>query len=98
MLDLGVSVNLLLFSVYEQLSLGELKTTSVILQLADRSIKISKEIVEDVLVQIDKFYFLVDFIVLDTEPVAQTHTQIPITNSYHFGSSFSCNFKCFDKL
>ncbi|XP_040998118.1 uncharacterized protein LOC121244143 [Juglans microcarpa x Juglans regia] len=42
LLDLGTGVNLLPFSVYEQLGLGELKTTSIILQLADRSIKIPK--------------------------------------------------------
>ncbi|KAI5320941.1 hypothetical protein L3X38_040649 [Prunus dulcis] len=32
--------------------------------------------VEDVLVHIDKFYFLVDFIVLDTEPVVHSDSQI----------------------
>ena len=34
--------------------------------------------VEDVLVQIEKFYFLVDFIVLDTQPVENPKTQIPV--------------------
>ncbi|XP_057976132.1 uncharacterized protein LOC131163555 [Malania oleifera] len=42
LLDLGVGVNLLPYSVYKQLGLRELKTTSIILQLADRSIKIPK--------------------------------------------------------
>ncbi|KAL6579505.1 hypothetical protein OROMI_009721 [Orobanche minor] len=50
LLDLGASVNLLPYSVYTQLGLGELKSTSVILQLADRSIKIPRGIVEDVLI------------------------------------------------
>ncbi|XP_059436756.1 uncharacterized protein LOC132169812 [Corylus avellana] len=36
LLDLGVGVNLLPYSVYQQLGLGELKPTTVILQLADR--------------------------------------------------------------
>ena len=66
MLDLGASVNLLPYSVYEQLGLGELKPISTTLQLADRSMKIAREILKDVLVQVDKFYFPVDFIVLDT--------------------------------
>ena len=35
LLDLGASVNLLPFSVYKQLGLGELKETAVTLQLAD---------------------------------------------------------------
>ena len=57
LLDLGASVNLLPFSVYQQLGLGELKPTSVTLQLADRSVKVPRGVVEDVLVQIDKFTF-----------------------------------------
>ena len=35
LLDLGASVNLLSYLVYEQLGQGELKLTSIILQLAD---------------------------------------------------------------
>jgi hypothetical protein len=62
-------VNLLPYSVYQQLGLGKLKPTTVILQLADRSIKKPKRIVEDVIIKVDKFFFLVDFIVLDIEPV-----------------------------
>uniref|UniRef100_A0A2N9GF34 Integrase catalytic domain-containing protein n=1 Tax=Fagus sylvatica TaxID=28930 RepID=A0A2N9GF34_FAGSY len=37
LLDLGASVNLMPYSVYLQLSLGELKPTMVVLQLADRN-------------------------------------------------------------
>jgi hypothetical protein len=60
-------VNLLPYSMYQQLGLGELKPTIVILQLADQSIKKPKGIAEDVIIRVDKFFFLVDFIVLDTE-------------------------------
>jgi hypothetical protein len=70
LLDLGANVNLLPYSVYLQLVLGELKPTYMMtLQLADRSVKIPWGIVEDVLIKVDKFYFSVDFIVLDMEPV-----------------------------
>uniref|UniRef100_A0A2N9G390 RNA-directed DNA polymerase n=1 Tax=Fagus sylvatica TaxID=28930 RepID=A0A2N9G390_FAGSY len=69
LLDLGASVNLMPYSVYLQLSLGELKPTMVVLQLADRSVKTPKGVVEDVLVQIDKFYYPVDFLILETESV-----------------------------
>jgi hypothetical protein len=65
LLDLGESVNLLPYSVYMQLGLGELKLTSMIMQLVDRSVKVPQGIVEDVLIKVDKFYFPVDFIVLD---------------------------------
>ena len=67
---MGAIVNLLPYSVYKQLGLGELKPTNITLSLADRSIKIPKGIVEDVLVKVDKFYYPVDFVVLDTEPIA----------------------------
>jgi hypothetical protein len=67
LLDLGASVNLLPYSVYVQLGLGELKSTSITLQLADRSVKKPKGIIEDVLIKVDKFYYPVDFIILDIE-------------------------------
>ena len=70
LLDLGASVNLLSYSVYKQLGLGELKPTTITLSLADRSVKIPKGTIENVLVQVGKFYYPVDFVVLDTEPVA----------------------------
>ncbi|RVW77411.1 hypothetical protein CK203_048023 [Vitis vinifera] len=57
LLDLGASVNLLPYSVYKQFGLGELKPTSITLSLADRSVKIPRAIIEDVLVQVDNFYY-----------------------------------------
>ena len=66
LLELGASLRLLPYSVYKQLGLEELNPTTITLSLADRSVKIPKGIVEDVLVKVDKFYYLVDFFVLDT--------------------------------
>jgi hypothetical protein len=43
------------------MGLGELKPTFMTLQLVDRSIKRPREIIEDVLIKVDKFYFPVDF-------------------------------------
>ena len=70
LLDLGASVNLLPSSVYDLFGFRELKPTTVTLQLADRSIKISRGMLEDVLVKVDEFYFPVDFLVLDMESTA----------------------------
>ena len=75
---LGNQCQLLPYSVYKQLGLGELKLTSITLSLADRSIKIPKGTVEDVLIQVDKFYYPYDFVVLDTEPVAMGTNYVPI--------------------
>ena len=60
-------MNLLPSSVYEHFGFGELKPTSVTLQLADRTIKNPHGMLEDVLVKVDEFYFPVDFLVLDME-------------------------------
>ncbi|CAK9151637.1 unnamed protein product [Ilex paraguariensis] len=94
LLDLGASVNLLPYSVYQQLQLEELKPTSITLQLADRSIRTPRGVVEDVLVQIDKFYFPVDFIVLDTHPVANLSSQIPVILGRPFLATSNAVINC----
>ncbi|XP_073067285.1 uncharacterized protein [Primulina eburnea] len=63
----GASINLMPYSCFEKLKIGEVKPTTISLQLADRSIKYPRGIVEDVLVKVDKFIFPVDFVVLDME-------------------------------
>ena len=65
--DLGASFNLMLLSIFKRLGLGEARPTTVTLQLADRSLKHPRGIIEDVLVKVDKFIFPEDFIVLDME-------------------------------
>ncbi|KAH9697740.1 hypothetical protein KPL71_023731 [Citrus sinensis] len=65
--DLGASINLIPFSVFKQLGVGECRPTTVTLQLADRSHAYPEGKIEDVLVKVDKFIFPVDFIVLDFE-------------------------------
>ena len=77
-MDLGASLNLLPYLVYKQLGLGGLKHTTITLSLANRSVKIPKGIVEDVLVKVDKFYYPVDFVVLDIEPVEVGVNYVPI--------------------
>ncbi|XP_011006379.1 PREDICTED: uncharacterized protein LOC105112382 [Populus euphratica] len=83
LLDLGASVNLLPYSVFQSLNLGELKPTSISLLLADRSVKVPRGIIEDVLVQVDKFIYPVDFIVLDTKPVEACNS-FPINLGHSF--------------
>ncbi|CAN6681923.1 unnamed protein product [Malus baccata var. baccata] len=65
--DLGASINLMPYSVYESLNLGELKETKVIIQLADRSNRYPKGLLEDVLVQVNELIFPADFFVLEME-------------------------------
>ena len=80
--------------MYKQLGLGELKPTNITLSLADRSVKIPKGIVEDVLVEVDKFYYLVDFVVLDTEPVVGGTNQVPIILGRPFLATSNAIINC----
>ena len=94
LLNLGASVHLLPFNVYQQLGLGELKPTRVTLQLADRLVKVPRGIVEDVLVQVDKFYFLIDFIVLDTQPHHGPQPLVPVILGRPFLATSNAIINC----
>ncbi|GKA04221.1 putative reverse transcriptase domain-containing protein [Tanacetum coccineum] len=63
--DLGASVSVMPYSTYTTIGLGDLIPTKLIVELADKTVKRPKGIVENVLVGIDKFTFPVDFIILD---------------------------------
>ena len=94
LLDLGASLNLLPYSMYKQLGLGELKPTNITLSLADRSVKIPKGIVEDVLVKVDKFYYPVDFVVLDIEPIENGPNHVPIILGRPFLATSNAIINC----
>ncbi|KAK5825723.1 hypothetical protein PVK06_020584 [Gossypium arboreum] len=65
--DLGASINLMPYKMFKQLALGEPKPTRMSIQLADRSVKYPRGIIEDALVKVDKFIFPIDFVVLDMD-------------------------------
>ncbi|CAA0830726.1 Unknown protein, partial [Striga hermonthica] len=69
MLDLGARINLMPFSIFQRLGLGDLRPTRMCLQLADRSIRYPKGVEEDVLVRVGKLIVPVDFLVLDVGDV-----------------------------
>nr|XP_029146908.1 uncharacterized protein LOC114924910 [Arachis hypogaea] len=65
--DLGASINLMPLSMMKKLVIKEVKPTRMSLQMADRSLKIPNGVVENLLVKVGKFIFLVDFVILDME-------------------------------
>ncbi|CAN6677577.1 unnamed protein product [Malus baccata var. baccata] len=81
--DLGASINLMPYSVYDSLNLGDLKETKVVIQLADRSNRYPKGLLEDVLVQVNELIFPTDFFVLEME-----HDPMPIALPLIFGRPF----------
>ncbi|GKA08788.1 DNA-directed DNA polymerase [Tanacetum coccineum] len=63
--NLGASISLMPYTMYERLGLGEPKPTRMSLELADRSIQYPKGIVDNVLIKVDKFVLPFDFVILD---------------------------------
>nr|GEY55869.1 reverse transcriptase domain-containing protein [Tanacetum cinerariifolium] len=63
--DLGASINLIPLSIWRKISLPELISTQMILELADRSTTRPPGIAEDVFVKVGKFHFPTDFVVVD---------------------------------
>ncbi|XP_062114514.1 uncharacterized protein LOC133825614 [Humulus lupulus] len=72
--DLGASINLMSMSIFKKLGIGEARPTTITFQLADRSMAHVEGKIEDILVQVDRFIFLDDFIILDYE----TDRDVPI--------------------
>ncbi|GJT78018.1 putative reverse transcriptase domain-containing protein, partial [Tanacetum coccineum] len=63
--DLGASVSVMPLLTYLNLGLGELAHTRLTVELAVRTVKYPKGIAKNVLVEIGKFTFPIDFIILD---------------------------------
>ncbi|XP_075077350.1 uncharacterized protein LOC142164078 [Nicotiana tabacum] len=72
--DLGASINLMPLAIYTKLGIGRARPTSMLLQLADRTVKRLTRIIDDVLLQVGKFVFPADFVILD----CQVDKEIPI--------------------
>ncbi|XP_070028654.1 uncharacterized protein [Nicotiana sylvestris] len=71
---LGASINLMPLAIYTKLGIGRARLTSMLLQLADCTVKRPTRILDDVLVQVGKFVFPADFVILD----CQVDEEIPI--------------------
>nr|GEU85796.1 reverse transcriptase domain-containing protein [Tanacetum cinerariifolium] len=63
--DLGASINLMLLSIWKKLRLPTLNNTKMVLELANRTISKLTGVAKNVFVNVRKFYFPADFVVLD---------------------------------
>ncbi|XP_070040657.1 uncharacterized protein [Nicotiana tomentosiformis] len=72
--DLGARINLMPLAIYTKLGIGRARPTSMLLHMVDRTVKIPTSILDDVLVQVGKFVFPTDFVILD----CQVDEEIPI--------------------
>nr|XP_025692640.1 uncharacterized protein LOC112794882 [Arachis hypogaea] len=65
--DLGASINLMPLFMMKKLMIEEVKPIRMSLQLADISLKIPNEVVENLLVKVGKFIFPSDFVILNMD-------------------------------
>ena len=56
--------------------------------------KIPRGIIEDVLVQVDNFYYPVDFVVLDTDPIVKEKNYVPIILGRPFLATSNAIINC----
>jgi len=61
--DLDASINLMPLSLMRKLQISELKSTRIVLQMADKSIKQALGVVENVLVKVEKLFLPADFVI-----------------------------------
>ena len=77
LLDTGASINILPKSVFDRHHVGELQPFHVELCLADGSVRQPHSILENVIIKIEDYYFLVDFLVVDMKTTKEL-SQAPI--------------------
>ncbi|XP_075080136.1 uncharacterized protein LOC142165495 [Nicotiana tabacum] len=88
--DLGASINFMPLSIYERLGIGKARPTSMLLHLADRTMKRPSGILDDVLLQVGKFVFPIDFVLLD----CQVDEEIPIILGRPFLATWRALIDC----
>ena len=72
--DSEASINLMPLSMAKRLSLGELTPTAMTLQMVDWTMAQLEGVLEDKLIKVGKFIFLVDFVIMDIEE----DTKVPL--------------------
>ena len=65
--DPGASINFMPLSIYKNLGFGYPKPTTMQLVMVDRTVKRHIGVLDDVLVKVDSFIFLDDFLILECE-------------------------------
>ncbi|CAM8950971.1 unnamed protein product [Rhodiola kirilowii] len=88
--DLGASISLIPYSLYEKIDMGELHPTTISLKLADRSSRVPNGVLRDVPIKVGKFFIPVDFYVLDMDSEQET----PVILGRPFLNTVEAVIKC----
>ncbi|XP_012465553.2 uncharacterized protein LOC105784265 [Gossypium raimondii] len=67
MCDLGASINVMSYPIYNLINAGPLKKTGLIIQLAKKSVVYPEGLLEDVLVKVNELVFPADFYIINME-------------------------------
>ncbi|CAA7406614.1 unnamed protein product [Spirodela intermedia] len=97
LLDLKVNVNLLSLTILKNFELEELKLTLVELQLITRSIKTPRSLLEDVIIHVKEFRFLVDVFILNIS-ILDNLTHAPIILGRLFLATTKANIDCKNRI
>ncbi|XP_058746027.1 uncharacterized protein LOC131618889 [Vicia villosa] len=87
LIDSGASVSLMPLSIFKKLGIGTVRGKGKKLKFTDHTIKQAYGVAEDVLVEIDKFIFPVDFEIMDIPEDEET----PIILGRPFMRTSGCN-------
>ncbi|CAM9000179.1 unnamed protein product [Rhodiola kirilowii] len=88
--DLGGSISLIPYSLFEKIDMGELYPTTISLKLADRSSRIPRGVLRDVPIKVGKFFIPVDFYVLEMDGEQET----PVILGRPFLNTVQAVIKC----
>ena len=64
-LDLGSSINVLSFEIYQQFGFKGMLPTDSVIQLADNSVVYPRGLMPNVVIRVGDFYYTVDFTICD---------------------------------
>ncbi|GJX36433.1 reverse transcriptase domain-containing protein [Tanacetum coccineum] len=98
LVDLGASINLMPYSLYAKLSLETLKPTKMSIRLADRSFQHPIGIAENMLVEVGKFTFPVDFVILEEKLFAEFDEFMAMTADENSESESNTEEPSFEKI
>ena len=76
LIDLGATINVMTLETMKTLQLTNLQHTTIVLELADRSKVIPEGILKDIIVSLDSWEYLADFLVLQPKSILGGHPLI----------------------
>ncbi|XP_069145538.1 uncharacterized protein [Solanum lycopersicum] len=99
--DLGARINLMPLSIYKKLYSGDSKPTIMRLLMADQTVKRPIRILHHVLVKVELFIFLADFVILDNEVDFKVHKEsgeIQMVSAISYKVESTCEVQIEERL